>query len=104
VLHSSKFYSLKPATDSPFSVTLERAIEIIEAKREADRQKVIKTFNKEPDLQILNGRWGPYISYKKENFKISKKHDPAALTLDDCMKIIAESAEKPAKTTRKKAK
>jgi len=104
LLHSSKFYSLKPATDNPLTVTLGRAVEIIEAKREADRNKVIKSFDKEPDLQILNGRWGPYISYKKENFKISKKQDPSALTLDDCLKIIGESAEKPAKNTRKKAK
>jgi DNA topoisomerase-1 len=104
LLHSSKFYSLKPATDNPLSVLLDRAIEIIEAKREADRNKVIKSFDKEPDLQILNGRWGPYISYKKENYKISKKQDPAALTLDDCLKIIGDSAEKPSKNTRKKAK
>ena len=104
LLHSSKFYSLKPATDNPLTVALNRAIEIIEAKREVDRNKMIKSFDKEPDLQILNGRWGPYISYKKENFKIPKKQNPASLTLDDCMKIISESADKPAKTTRKTAK
>jgi len=104
VLHSSKFYSLKPATDNPLTVTLERAIEIIEAKREADIKKTIKTFNQEPDLQVLNGRWGPYISYKKENFKIPKNQDPSALTIDDCMKIISESADNPKKTTRRKTK
>jgi DNA topoisomerase-1 len=104
LLHSSKFYSLKPATDNPLTVALNRAIEIIEAKREVDRNKMIKSFDKEPDLQILNGRWGPYISYKKENFKIPKKQNPASLTLDDCMKIISESADKPAKTTRKTTK
>jgi DNA topoisomerase-1 len=104
LLHNSKFYSLKPATDNPLTVELDRAIEIIEAKREADRNKVIRAFDKEPDLQVLNGRWGPYISYKKENYKIPKKQDPASLTLDDCMKIISESGSKPAKTTRKKAK
>ncbi len=104
LLHNSKFYSLKPATDNPLTVSLDRAIEVIEAKREADRNKVIKTFDKEPDLQILNGRFGPYISYKKDNYKIPKKQDPSALSLDDCMKIIKDSAEKPTKTTRKKAK
>jgi DNA topoisomerase-1 len=104
LLHNSKFYSLKPATDNPLTVTQERAIEIIEAKREADRNKVIKTFDKEPDLHILNGRWGPYIAYKKENYKIPKKQDPSVLTLDDCMKIIKESADKPAKSARKKTK
>ena len=104
LLHNSKFYSLKPATDNPLTVTLARAAELIEAKREADRNKVIKTFDKEPELRILNGRWGPYISYKKENYKMPKKQDPAALTLDDCLKIISESAGKPSKNTRKKAK
>jgi len=104
LLHNSKFYSLKTATDNPLTVTLDRAIEIIEAKREADRNKLIKTFDNEPELQILNGRWGPYISYKKENFRIPKKMDPASLTLNDCMKIISESAGKATKTTRKTAK
>jgi len=103
VLHNSKFYSLKPATDSPITVTLERAIEIIEAKRDADNKKTIKTFDNEPELMVLNGRYGPYISYKKENFKIPKSLTPELLTFDDCMKIITESAEKPAKT-RKRAK
>ena len=104
LLHSSKFYSLKPATDNPLTIMLDRAIEIIETKREADRNKIIKTFDKEPELQILNGRWGPYISYKKENYKIPKKKEPASLTLNDCLEIIGNSADKPAKTTRKKVK
>ncbi|MDR1155890.1 MAG: type I DNA topoisomerase [Bacteroidales bacterium] len=104
LLHSSKFYSLKPATDNPLTVTLDRAIELIEAKREADRNKVIKSFDREPDLQVLNGRWGPYISYKKENYKIPKNQNPTSLTWDDCMKIVSESDSKPAKATRKKAK
>ena len=104
LLHASKFYSLKPATDNPHTVTLDSAIEIIEAKREADRNKTIKTFDKEPELQVLNGRWGPYISYKKGNYKIPKKQDPTQLTLDDCLKIINESAEKSPKATSKKTK
>ena len=103
VLHISKFYSLK---GNPLEVTLEEAIELIEAKREADRKKTIKTFDEQPDLQILNGRWGHYISYKKENYKIPKTQVPEALSLSDCMKIIGESPEKTPKTTttRKKAK
>jgi DNA topoisomerase-1 len=106
LLHHSKFYSLRPATDNPLTVAQDRAIEIIEAKREADRNKVIRTFEQDPELQILNGRWGPYISYKKENYKIPKKQDPAALNFDDCMKIIQENAAtgKPGKSTRKKVK
>ena len=100
LLHASKFYSLKPATDNPLTVTFARAVEIIEAKREADRNKTIKTFDNEPDLKVLNGRWGPYISYKKENYKIPKKQDPAVLTLDDCLKIISETAGKAGKSSK----
>jgi DNA topoisomerase-1 len=103
VQHNSKFYSLKPAIDNPFTVTLERAIEIIESKRETDSKKTIKLFEDQPDLQILNGRFGPYISYKKENYKVPKNYEPASLTFKDCMQIISESLEKPAKTKRKKA-
>ena len=102
--HNSKFFSLKPDTDNPLTVTLDRAIEIIEAKREADSKKIIKTFDKEPALQILNGRWGPYIACNKQNYKIPKNTDAASLSFDDCMKIISESAEKPAKAAAKKTK
>jgi len=104
LLHSSKFYSLKPATDNPLTVTLERAIELINAKREADRNKTIKIFDEEPDLQILNGRWGPYISYKRKNYKIPKKQHPASLTLDNCFKIISISDDQQEAKTRKKGK
>ncbi len=89
VRHDNKFVSLQKE-DDPFSVTLERAIELIELKREKDRNALIKSFNEEPDLRILNGRWGPYISYKKKNFKIPKGTDAAGLSLEDCMKIVSE--------------
>ncbi|MDR1673372.1 MAG: type I DNA topoisomerase [Bacteroidales bacterium] len=103
--HSSKFYSLRPATGNPLTITLERAIEIIEAKREADRNKIIKSFDHDSELSILNGRWGPYIAFKKENYKIPAKRDPASLTYEDCLEIIEKSAVKPSKkTTRKKTK
>jgi DNA topoisomerase-1 len=103
LLHDSKFYSLRP-TDNPLSVTLERAIELIEIKREADRMRLIKSFDHDPDLQILNGRFGPYMVYKKENYKIPATQDPAALTYEECMKVIAESAGKPKRTTKKRTK
>jgi DNA topoisomerase-1 len=97
VLHSSKFYSLRPATDNPLTITLERAIEVIEAKRESDRNRLMKVFAEDEGLQIIKGRFGPYISYNKENFKLPSKSDVTALTYADCMKIIAESADKPKK-------
>ena len=99
VKHKGKFVSLKKEDDLN-SISEERAIELIEEKREKDRNKYIKSFEDE-DIQVLNGRWGPYISHKKKNFKIPKDVDAKKLTLEDCKKIIKESGTKK-KTTRKK--
>ena len=99
VLHHSKFYSLRRGVDDPYTIELNRAIELINEKREKDKNKVISVFKEDKDLSVLNGRWGPYISYKKENFKIPKGIDPKALSYDDCMKIVAEA---PAKKKKKK--
>ncbi len=100
VKHDNKFVSLGNE-DDPFTVTLERAVELIESKREKDKKAVIKSFEKEPALKILNGRWGPYISFKKKNYKIPKKVNAEELTLEDCKKII-ESAGTKTKKSRKK--
>ncbi|MDD4754460.1 MAG: type I DNA topoisomerase [Prolixibacteraceae bacterium] len=100
VRHDNKFVSLRKE-DDPFTVSLERAVELIELKREKDKKAVIKTFESEPALKILNGRWGPYISFKKKNYKIPKKIKADELTLEDCKKII-EAAGPKTKKTRKK--
>jgi DNA topoisomerase I len=94
VRHNSKFYSLKKGIDDPYKITAERAIEIIEEKREADKNKIIKTFPEEPELAILNGRWGPYISYQKKNYRIPKSKDPNELSITDCMELIKASDKK----------
>ena len=79
-----------PKELSPTSITLDEAIELIKAKRDADAKKIIKTFDEEPDLQILNGRYGIYIAYKKANYKIPKTvENPAELTLEQAREIIA---------------
>ena len=101
VRHDNKFVSLGKE-DDPFTVNLDRAIELIEAKREKDRKAVINTFDEEPDLKVLNGRWGPYISYKKKNYKIPKKMKAEELTLDDCMKIIKDAPPPKSRRSRKK--
>ncbi len=90
--HKSAFYSLKKGVDDPMTVELDRAVKIIVEKRQADLQKIIREFPEEPDLKVLNGRFGPYISYQKKNYKIPKSMDPAALSLEDCMKLIAKSS------------
>jgi DNA topoisomerase-1 len=101
IQHNKAFYSL-PKTDDPYTVVEERAIEIIEAKRKADREKVIKTFAEAPDVQVLNGRWGPYIAVGKENYKIPKEKDAASLTLEECQALIAAQADAPKKKFFKK--
>ncbi len=100
VRHDSKFVSLEKNVDDPYTVGLDRAIELIEAKREKDRKALIKTFDQEPELRILEGRWGPYISYKKKNYKIPKGTEAEKLELADCMKII-EEGPKPKKGRKK---
>ncbi|MDR1860571.1 MAG: type I DNA topoisomerase [Bacteroidales bacterium] len=101
ILHNSKFVSL-PKTDDPYSVNLERAIELIEAKREKDQNSLLKTFEAEPDLRVINGRFGAYINFRKKNYKLPKGTDIPTLTLDDCKKIIGEAPDVPAKTATKK--
>ena len=96
IRHNGVFISI-PKTLNPLSITPEEAIELIEGKRKKEQERHIKTFTEEPELEILNGRYGPYIAYKGSNYRIPKGTDPATLTLEDCLKIINESAEKPAK-------
>ncbi len=100
IRHDGKFYSLNAKTDDPLTVKKERGIEIILAKREADKNKILKQYEENKEVQILNGRWGPYISYQKKNYKIPKSKDPASLSLEECMKLISEGSKN--KKTRKK--
>lgn len=95
--HDGKFVSI-PKTLSPTSISLEEAAELITAKREADNNKIVKTFDEEPEIKILNGRYGVYISRNKENFKIPKSvTSPAELTLEQVHEIIAEQKKRPRK-------
>jgi len=96
--HSNRFYSLGQS-DDPFSITLDRAIEIINQKREQDKNKVIQKFEENPGLQILNGRWGPYIKLDKENFRIPKSKKAEELSFEDCLQIIEKSRETKKKKT-----
>ncbi|HYG19514.1 MAG TPA: type I DNA topoisomerase [Ohtaekwangia sp.] len=93
VLHDKKFVSI-PKTDDPYTITPERAIELIEAKRIADANKTIKLFEENPDIQVLNGRFGPYIKAGKKNVKIPKGKDPKELTLEECVTLAAAAPEK----------
>ncbi len=94
IRHNNGFVSI-PKTLDPLSINADQAIEIIEAKRLADAQKVIARFDVDPEIQVLNGRFGPYITRGKDNFKIPKGTDPHGLSLDDCLKIIEDPANSP---------
>ncbi len=93
VRHKGKFYSLAK-TDDPYSIEVERAIEIINEKRTQEENRNIKQFDEEPGLLVLNGRYGPYISFNKKNFRIPKGTEPKELSLEDCREIIAKADKK----------
>ena len=103
-----KFVSI-PKDLTPQTITLDEAIELIRTKREAEANRLIRQFDEMPGLEILNGRFGPYISYKKEgakkatNYKIPKGTDPESLTLEDVKSLMDKQDAAPVKkTTRKK--
>lgn len=99
--HDGKFVSI-PKDLSPTSITLEEAEELIKAKREADSNKVVKVFDEDPDIQILNGRYGVYIAYKKNNYKIPKSvENPAEMTIEQVRQLIEEQDKAPKRTARR---
>lgn len=105
IKHNNVFVSLKKGEDDPGTISLDTAIQRIEEKREIDRNRTIKTFDN--GVQILNGRFGPYISYNKTNYKIPKTVKAEELTLEKCMELIEKegSKKKTSKTaTSKKTK
>ncbi|MDB5262425.1 MAG: topoisomerase [Adhaeribacter sp.] len=101
IKHEGKFYSL-PKQYDPFTVNAEEAIAIIEGKRKADAEKCIKTFAENPDVQVLNGRFGPYIVVSKKNVKIPKGKEPSELTLEECLVLAEQTPDKPARGGFKK--
>jgi DNA topoisomerase-1 len=103
VKHDNLFISM-PKTDDPYTIILDRAIELIEAKRKAEREKVIKVFKERPDVQLLNGRWGAYLVVGDLNYRIPKTADPKKLTLDDCLEIAADEKNASAKSKFKSRK
>jgi DNA topoisomerase-1 len=88
VRYKSKFYSLKKGVDDPYTITLERAIEIIREKGESDKKKVIKEFG---EMKVLNGRFGPYLARDGKNYRLPKGTKAEDLTEEDCLRIIDNS-------------
>jgi DNA topoisomerase-1 len=100
VQYGAKKYASLKKDDDPYTVTLERALEIIREKREIEANRIIQEF---PDagIQVLNGRYGPYITDGKKNGKIPKDRDPKSLTLEECKALIAAAPEKKGRWGRK---
>ncbi|WP_080903157.1 type I DNA topoisomerase [Parabacteroides sp. Marseille-P3160] len=96
IRHAGKFISI-PKTLSPLEITPEEAIDLIKEKRKKEEQRFIKKFEGDTVIEILNGRYGPYIASEGKNYRIPKGTQPESLTLEDCKKIISEAASQPAK-------
>ena len=97
VRHAGKYYSLPKEAD-PLAYTEEEAIQLIKDKQANEEKSLIKTFSEDTELQIRDGRFGPYLKYKGENYKLPKGTVPESLSYDDCLKLIAET---PTKSARK---
>ncbi len=101
IRHNGVFVSI-PKTEDPLTISYERSVEIILEKRSSELQKVIKEFTEDPGLKVLRGRYGPYISYGGNNFRIPKGKDPEKITYEDCKGIVQNYT--PAKSRSKKKK
>lgn len=108
-VHHDKLFVSIPKDMSPHTITLDEAVDLIKNKREQEANKVIKTFDDLPGAEVLKGRYGPYIAYKKPgdkkatNYKIPKTTDPRSLTVDDVKKLM-EAQDAAPKTPRRSAK
>ena len=103
VKHDNKFFSIKKP-DDPATISLERAVELIEEKRKAEKNKIIKTFPEDEKVQLLNGRYGAYLVIDKQNYKLPKGTEPEKLTLEECYKIAEDPKNMPKKRYFKKKK
>jgi len=103
IRHNNAFYSLPKEID-PLLVSEEKAIEIIQEKRKKDIERVIKAFDEDATVKVLNGRFGPYIEFGKLNVKIPKGKDPKSLTFEECKELAAAAEKEPKKPVKKFAK
>ncbi len=102
VRHDGLFASLKKE-DDPYTIEFDRAVELIEAKKEADAKKLIKSFDEKEKIKVQNGKYGPYITHKRKNYRIPKSVDPQKLTYQDCLDIIEKGKNKKGGKSKKKS-
>lgn len=100
IRHKGKFYSI-PKTEDPHNITEAKSIEVINSKRETLANKIIKTFPEDENVQILNGRYGPYIKYHAQNVKIPKDIKPIDLTFAECKELAEKDAADPSSKKRR---
>ncbi|MGQ9799116.1 MAG: type I DNA topoisomerase [Ignavibacterium sp.] len=103
IRHDGKFISIKKQFD-PYTITLDEAIQVIDAKRVSDSEKYIKVFDEDPSYQILNGRWGPYLKAGKKNIKLPKDREPSSFTFEECVALANNTEETKEKKKGKKKK
>ncbi|MDH5610668.1 MAG: DNA topoisomerase I, partial [Cyclobacteriaceae bacterium] len=103
IRHKGKFVSLRAEQD-PLSVTSEEAIELILDKRSEDANKYIKTFDEDPEVFVLKGRFGPYIKFGTKNVKIPKGQVPEELTFEQCKELAEKTPAATKKGGRRKTK
>lgn len=101
IQHGGAFTSI-PKGEDTLSLSLERAIELIQEKRASEASKLVKTFDENPNMQILNGKFGPYLKIGKDNFKLPKNVDAKQLTYNECLEIAKDAAPQSNKTKKKK--
>jgi DNA topoisomerase I len=102
VRYGDKYVSIR-GDDSPYTIDLPRALELIEEKKRADADRIIQDFEEE-GIQVLNGRYGPYITDKQKNARVPKDRDPATLTLDECRELITAAPARGRRGKKKAAK
>ena len=104
VQHSKKYVSIPKGTD-PMSITLDDAVKLIEERRKTEASAHLKTFDEDPDLEVMNGRFGPYLKYKGANYKLPKSvKEPENLTYEECMAIVEKAEEKGPSETKSAGK
>ena len=103
IMHNKKYVSL-PKEENPLTITLETAVSLINEKRQQEEQRHLKTFDEDEKMEVLNGRYGPYIAYDGKNYRMPKNlHDKAAeLTYEECMDIVKNAPEPKTKARRAK--
>ncbi|MBO4724304.1 MAG: type I DNA topoisomerase [Bacteroidaceae bacterium] len=93
-IRHDKFYVSLSGVADPLTITLDEAVRLIQNKRESESKKVLKSFPGNPDMEVMNGRYGAYIAYQGSNYKIPRNMDPSTLTEEECQDIIKRQIEK----------